>query len=548
MVPSRNPFPKPITNSSPSILCSNCEENQQKIIQLLHSFEPITTRKSVDHHKQYELYAAKLESRYPLCATCSFRVAAQLKRCEEEAGLEERRKTASSGGGWQNKLKLAQEMRKIQIFRRVIKGIFYWPDFLFQLGLIVMSVFRMHNDSQINCKYSFNLWSEKFKFWLPFNEINFSSCFFVLSSVLFLLQFNGIAVNRRGILALIPQITLFALRGFIGNYLFRNSVLNDQIDLNFILSIAAVGQAIIVKVGSKNSIIPLANRKVFSVNSVNYSNFNDSANMNVAIFSKSPAQNRNSDPINSSKKKGFAAYSDRHHQYYSFANQGENQKIMPWPEEPLPGKLNSALKDENRNFDMKNFFNQANNTCNQDSNIHFKPTRLACEDSLELEPMFSSFSLSDDLPKVTRRSKVIPPRETSKNSSFGSNKSEGSNELYNRDFNGDLLKDSQQYRKMISLFDAEMLKIAYNSLLTALLAVFRFSLQTQASLITIVLALTFGLRGFLWPRLQLKFQLIALICAVGRLLWLAAELQGKIVSGRFGHLAMAIDLILIILR
>ena len=136
-------FPTSIYNSS-NILCENCTENQQKLIQVLNSFDfSSNVNPKINHQLQYSLYSKKLESRYPLCATCSYRVSVHLKKCEDEAMIQERRGinvVSGSGGDWKNKIKLAQRMKWKQFKRKIEKIFFFWPDFFFQLILTVTCI------------------------------------------------------------------------------------------------------------------------------------------------------------------------------------------------------------------------------------------------------------------------------------------------------------------------------------------------------------------------------------------------------------------------
>ena len=528
-----NHFPKSseLSNQSTNILCQNCTENQQKIVKLLQSFETSDGQSflSDNHRKQYDLYARKLEQRYPLCATCTYRVSVQLKRCEDDAGLMERRRTASSGSDWLYKLKLADKMKWNHARRRFIKEIFFWPDFIFQLILIfklIKKSFNKHNylnDYFMIDIISFN--DSDLKIWLPRN-FDFSSIFHVLSISFFLIQFNGIAINlnRRNPLEIIPQLFLSISRTFIGNFLFRFE--RSPIDFNTTLTITTVGLAIIWKTGSRNALTQISLRSKLR---------DDSGKGNTFLSSKSdPFQQEsllkysvtssvkscaNSSHIFNRKmrseseevdKNGFASYSENHHKYHSFANivpDGKSKSIMPWPEKPLPGRLCSPA---GFNFDE----NQVMKTCSKSvQQFKMRPTKLGnIDDPLELEPMFNSFSLSDE-PRNRRSSRIMLSNEKEK-------------ELESSLKDNSVVKDSTT--KFVSI----------NTTV--------FGMQ-QTSLIAVILALTFGLRGFVWPRVSLKFQLISLLGAIGRLIWLASILNGTF-EAKFGYLALTLDLILIILR
>lgn len=478
--------------------------------------------------KQYELYASKLENRYPLCATCTYRVSVQLKRCEDDASLIKRRGTASSGGDWVNKLKLAEKMKWSQTFRRFIKAFFFWPDFLFQLSLVFKCILKTQTSFNDDHFYFIASVSD-FKIWLP-KTFEFSSLFHVLTIVLFLFQFNGIALSRSNSLEIIPQLFLVASRIITGNFLFRFD--KNPVDLNVALTCAAVGLALVFRTGSRNAPIY---RRLKQKSIVIYDSLTDTHtnSTNDNLFTRSNnietlsarAPDRKSRVINA--KNGFATYSQDHYKFHSFANMvGDEQSkpIMPWPEKPLPGRLNSPRLSPTFNFDenINNFSNSA--SAAKSLSVKLRPTKLGSfEDPLELEPMFSSFSLSDE-PKRTNSTRtasekaISEPRVNNNNSGV---------------------------KKRIEMqIDPSVLG---NILLTLVLVIIRVYLIRQTSLISVILAITFGLRGFVWPRLPLKAQLTSLAVALGRLIWLGAVLNGKI-EQEFEYFALALDLILIILR
>ena len=565
----RTHFPKMNQSSSSSnILCQNCTENQQKIIQLLHSFE-VPNSITGNNRRQYEDYAAKLDRRYPLCATCTYRVQVQLKKCDENAALSERRHTAQSGEDWQNKLKLAQKMKWTHMKRRFVNGIFFWPDFLFQLLLTLKCVMKSQTEehkftSHIHVvEFDFNS-DKNMKIWLP-NTLSLPSFFFVFVFLLFSIQFHGIA-TRTGSFALesfiniCPQVFLLISRSFIGNFLYRCD--KSVLDFNSILTLTAVGLAIIFKTGSKNASI---NRNIFRRSEVN-----------KFILNSQPQQQGASEPIDSalifstktnrsnsrvfspflSDKKGFVAYSDNHHTFHSFANQvPENvpKPIMPWPDKPLPSKAFTNQNEPFRKFNenLNNNFNVNNNN----NNLMMRPTKLDVCDPLELEPMFSSFSLRDE-PTETKpvRTRRVNPVAMSTGNSQNTQNAGNTNSMSLTSTAFAVTNDNNPMLLFKKISNREILMIGYNCLLTTLLAICRISLfKSSSSLVTIILALTFGLRGFIWPRLTLKIQLLTLIVAVGRLAWLGAEIHGKLPMNSFnliiiGYLALSLDLILIILR
>lgn len=568
----RTHFPKMNqTSSSSNILCQNCTENQQKIIQLLLSFE-VPNSLSGLNRRQYEDYAAKLDKRYPLCATCTYRVQVQLKKCDEDAALSERRHTAQSGEDWQNKLKLAQKMKWTHMKRKIIKGIFFWPDFLFQLLLTLKCVMKSQTKehqftSHVNV-IEFGFISDKnMKIWLP-NTLNLPSFFFVFVFLLFSIQFHGIATGTgsfafESFTKICPQLFLLISRCFIGNFLYRCD--KSVLDLNSILTLTAVGLAIIFKTGSRNALI---NRNIFRRSEVNkFISNSQSQGLNEPIDSAlifSTKTNRSNSRAFSpflSDKKGFAAYSDNHHTFHSFANQvPENvpKPIMPWPDKPLPS---NAFTNQNEPF--RKFNENLNNNFNgngNNSNVTMRPTKLDVCDPLELEPMFSSFSLRDEptetKPVRTRRVNTVSNKqsavsvENTKSVGLASTASTASTSTASTATAVTSVTPTLLFKK---ISNQEILRIGYNCLLTTLLAICRISLlNSPSSLVTIILALTFGLRGFIWPRLTFKIQLFTLIVAVGRLAWLGAEIHGKLPMNSFnliiGYLALSLDLILIILR
>lgn len=522
------------TSQSSNILCQNCTENQQKIVQLLHSFDINASR------SQYEDYSQKLDKRYPLCATCSFKVQVQLKKCEEEASLNGRRQTARSGEDWQNKLKLAQKMKWTHFKRKVLKEIFFWPDFTFQLLLIFKCILKsqIEEEEEENSQniqiYSFNFVDGKdLKIWAP-NKFTFSSSFFIFPLILFCIQFHGIAfVKPSSFSKIFPQLFLIISRFFIGNFLYRCD--KSVLDFNSVLVLAAVGLAIIYKTGSKNvpfnSFKPVKTDKFILNKELRIKDSPEPAGTKM-IFSRSD-------------KRGFASYSDTQHAFHSFANQvPENvpKPIMPWPDRPLPSKAFNNQNDMFLKFNEN--LNIMNNAVNY-NNFKMRPTKLDVYDPLELEPMFSSFSLSDEpeksnptKPPVSRR-RVINPTVTATLI-----------ETKKANINGTNPAMSPRFWPVIN---QDLFNIFYNCLLTLALSIFRISLlNSSLSLVTIILALTFGLRGFIWPRLSLRTQLLVLFVAIGRLAWLGAEINEKIpfISNGlvFKYLALSLDLILIILR
>lgn len=538
---NRNHFSKPSDDSSQTnILCHNCTENQQKIVQLLNSFEA-NDKFPVDHRKQYEIYASKLESRYPLCATCTYRVSVQLKRCEEDASLNERRQNALGGNDWTNKIKLAEKMKWTQRLRRIIKGAFFWPDFLFQLYFISkIIVFRKNNFSHNYYNDFYTILSfNNLSIWLP-STFSLPASFHLLSSFLFSLQIIGIFSNHYNPLEAVPQIFLLIGRVFMGNFLFRFE--DPLIDLNGILTLAAVGLAIIFKTGSRNSLISrrssLANRRRNPSDIIFSKNAPDSV-ANNSLPASSLNSNRKTRAIDIDKN-GFAIYSENHHKFHSFANiVGENQQkpIMPWPDKPLPGKLHPRQKSSTFDENLLSNFNNSKAV----HNFKMKPTKLnPGDDPLELEPMFSSFSLSDE-PRNRRLPSV-------KSSSFNYNNTDNQSIVdATKKNNFQFSQPLKLIPQNINVYNPAYLKQFGNALLTSILAICRIYLMKQIPLVSVILALTFGLRGFIWPRLPLKYQLITLTVALGRLTWLGAILNGN-VGDKFGYFSLAIDLILIILR
>jgi hypothetical protein len=510
------------------ILCDSCTENQQKIIQLLQAFD---SDPRFDHSKQYSMYSNKIESRYPLCATCSYRVSVQLKKCAEAASLQERRQNGSRiGGDWRNKLQLAQKMRWKHTKRKIAKKMFFWPDFLFQVYLIAMCVFKRFDSCESSRTMTIFASSDwNLIFWLPDNNslFKFSSFFFITCLVLFLIQFNGIALNRRGVSSLAPQMLLLILRAFIGNCLYRSEE-TRPIGLNLAVIFSSIGLALIYTIGSKNC---EPNRTNFKQIPSISDEFKTSPQEFNAEFT-SPMNDKKNKPSNSN---GFAAYSESQHRFHSFANQGE-KSVMPWPDKPLPGRLSTPPVFT---FD-ENAFNRGNESSEFKG---IKSTRLVSDDPFELEPMFSSFSLGDPVPNQ-RRSKIVQSTPLSPHISKRESivKNDQSNLLSKPKQNTSSSVNVNYYNHIVGLF--------YNCLLTSFLVVGRLILMSQTPLIAVILAGSFGLRGFLWPRLSFKFQLAALSISLSRLAWLAAELSGCFsrITPSLTYLALTLDLILIVLR
>lgn len=235
-------------------------------------------------------------------------------------------------------------MRMVQIKRKLFRGIFFWPDFLFQLVLTMACIFKLQTDDQsfIDSKcMNINVKNLNLSVWLPETQnLTVSSFYFVICFAMFFIQFNGVAYNGRGFFELIPQFYLLASRVLLGNFLYRTS--SCGIDLNLALTLTSISLAVIFKIGSRNSLkgkksqqFLKASNLIFSKSPVRFPNINSKGHNNNILI---PATDK------SVFKNGFASYSENQHKYHSFANQvppGDDKPIMPWSDRPLPGKLNS---------------------------------------------------------------------------------------------------------------------------------------------------------------------------------------------------------------
>lgn len=494
----------PSTPTLSSLLCYNCSQNQYKIVQLLNAFEGTI--------KQQANYAKRVEEKYPLCATCNYRVAQKLQQCHDQALHYQRQNALKSpmGADWRSKVKLAQNMRWLQMQRKLLRATFLIPELLFQLYLIAQVIIGSANDS-ITPSFSIKLANDKeLFFWFP-QYLSLSSSFFALAFVLLAWQVVGAGWNGRGVSSVLTQIVAFALRCVVANFLFMSS--SSGVSQYAAAVLAAMGLALIVKTGTRNGQFrsrKANNLEVIRSQSLDSPLINRSSLLtsvdSPSSFAASPTSN------------GFAKYSGQEFQYHSFGNQVAGD-IKPYPIKPRPGnlKLESPKPD---------FTNLSSKSSNSNTGVKMRPARLPLSESLELEPMFSSFSLNDrDNNKENQltRAKAEPGIVAGKPSSIAR---AGQKQAFNFKF---------------------LLHIAYNVAITGTLLTCRLLVHGRLPLISVVLAAAFGLRGFVWSRMSMRLQ-ISLIClALSRLVLLTVELNFESPSLPALPL-LVLDVLLILLR
>lgn len=494
----------PSTPTLTSLLCYNCSQNQYKIIQLLNAFEGTS--------KQQALYAKRVEEKYPLCATCNYRVAQKLQQSQEQALHYQRQNALKSptGADWRSKLKLAQNMRWLQMQRKLLRASFFIPELLFQLYLIVKVI---SGSSQESLFPSFSIklaQDQELYFWLP-ESGSFSSLFFAFAFALLAWQVIGAGWNARGVSAVMTQVIAFAFRSVVANYLFLPA--SSGVSKYTAAVLAAMGLALVFKTGSRNGQFrssKCSNLQVIRSQSLDSPTITRSSLLTAvdspSSYTASPTPN------------GFAKYSGQEFQYHSFSNQVSGD-IKPYPIKPRPGhlKLDPPKPD---------FTNLASAAASSSTGVKMRPARLPLSDSLELEPMFSSFSLNDrenNKENQQVRSKIEP--------AVPSFKPETSTRTVE--------KPTFNYKLVFH--------VAYNVAITATLLTCRFLVHGRLPLISVVLAAAFGLRGFVWSRLSMRLQ-VSLIClAIARLVLLTVELNSDSLTLPAAPL-LVLDELLILLR
>lgn len=480
----------PASQPTNSLLCPACQQNQQKIIHILLAFEGNT--------KQYAEHAKRIEAKYPLCATCSYRVSQRLAQCQEEVLHYQRLHALSSsqGNDRKSKIKLAQQMQWQQKRRKLIKYTFFVPEFLFQCVLIAL-IFKgpfSECDSR-TLSLSFSLAEgKKISLWLPRAEslTSPSACFFGFSASLSLWQILGASWNGRGLSSVIIQILAFSLRALVANFLFNHDA--SGLTRSMAAVFASAGLAIVVRTGTKNGQMRAqVASKLETIHS--HKSFEKPNSPSSALESSSLLSSLGS--ADSPSTGGFARFATEEHKYHSFANQVSGE-VKPWPVRPKPGNFKVQPK-------TPDFSSLASSGLNN-SGVRLRPSRLMVEDPLEVESLFSSFSLSDSpTTNITtkRNGKTPSPTEPAIKSPRPLN----------------TIATTEPPVKFWFIF--------YNCVLSVALIACRGLVDTHNSLISVVLAATFGLRGFVWPRLSTLQQAAAMTLALLRLLHLALELNNR---------------------
>ncbi len=442
----------------------------------------------------------RIEAKYPLCATCSYRVSQKLAQSQEEALNSQRQQAFSStqGRDWKSKIKLAEQMKGKQLQRKLLKGTFFVPEFLFQCGLI-FAIFKGPFEAISSQCFMLNFSlaeGKQISFWLPQAE-HFSaggSCFFVVCSVLLLWQVLGAGWNGRGGSSLIIQVLSFFLRSIVANFLF-NAEFSGVSKLTAAV-LASTGLAIVVRTGSSNGHVRAQRaHKLEVIRSKTLEKSLPSANFeSSSLLGSLPAGSIG----------GFARFSSEEHKYHSFANQVSGE-VKPWPVKPKPGNFKILPK-------TPDFASLAASNLNG-SSFRMRPSRLVVNDPLEVESLFSSFSLSD--------SPTVRKQEPHKNEAIS---------------NSSPLQSSRFWF------------FAYNVALSLALIVCRVLVGTHLSMVSVVLAANFGLRGFIWPRLSITQQALIMTLSLLRLLHLTFELSHPVNFRIPVLIQLLFDVILILAR
>jgi len=430
------------------------------------------------NRQQYEAYARKLDARYPLCATCTYRVNQHLQECDKKA-LQYQRQTLLAPrdpDSITGKLNLASRLQKKRARQQRIEYVlFCLPELVLQSGLLLMAVMKRQLFLDPLQLRVFSLAS--MLLWLParWEFVSLSSCVFVVCVVLLATQFCRIVANRRGVASVLMVLFVALSRVLLINQLvavYQPSRENSSLSL----TMAAMGLAVILRTG--------ASGKKASKSTLR--------SHRQAPISKGPA----SHPAEGATRltsQGFARYSDTQHRYHSFANVGEDHRsIQPYPIRPLPGQLVfEKAKLPSSSANKRTFIPS------------IKPTMLDAFDPIGLEPMFSSFSLDEkeNIPTTSN----IQRRTATKHE-----------------------RTRPEEPKMPSTRPAaslDWLHLLYNAVLSVGLLVVRWLVHGRVALEAVALAASFSLRGFLWSRLSLPQQMMLLSLAVLRLAFLAAQIS-----------------------
>ncbi len=401
-------------------------------------------------------------------------------------------------------------MKWKQIQRKLIKGAFFVPELVFQCALIV-AIFKGPFEflTPKQAVFCFSLSEGKqISLWLPESEaFTAASCFFAWCVGLLLWQILGAGWNGRGLSSLIIQILAFALRAVVANFLFDAE--ESGVSKVTAATLASAGLAIVVRTGSSNG----QARAHCALKSEMIRTKNVSSNAPRTLEEGSLLLSA----VPASLTNGFARFAADEHRYHSFANQVSGD-VKPWPIKPKPGKFKIAAPKP------PDFASLAASGANDgSSNLRMRPSRLVVDDPLEVESLFSSFSLSDS-PCVARQPESKNPGK--KRASTDSLPAASTGRLKSRQF----------------------WFFFYNCALSLALVACRVLVGTHLSLISIVLAANFGLRGFIWPRLGAPQQAAVMALSLLRLLHLSYELSQNEFLGIPFPAQLIFDVILILNR
>lgn len=512
----------PSTQPVNSLLCATCHQNQQKIIHVLSAFDGTS--------KQYAEHVKRIEAKYPLCATCNYRVSQKLQQCQEEALHYQRQHAFSSGLGsdWRSKIRLAQQMKWKQLRRKLLRVSFFLPELLFQ-SFLVASVFvgpvgdHHHPFSK---KVSLLLADGKeLSFWLPEvgTAFSFASWIPVIAAVLMLWQIVGAGCNGHGMSNVIVQAVAFALRMFVANFLFNSQ--SFGVSKVSAAIFASAGLAIVVGTGGQNGRARAQRSKKLEI--IRSRSLDRNVPSHELNFESSSLLLNPATGSAASSAGGFARFAAEEHKYHSFANQVSGE-VKPWPVRPKPGNFKVQPKSPD-------FVSLAAMNENASSGVKMRPSRLVVEDPLEVEHMFSSFSLSDS-PALGRQQPITSnsPRNPIVKASLMSNSKP--------------LASVRQPSASSAIDKSRLWFAFYHSVLTLTLLACRAMVGSHLSSVAVVLAAAFGLRGFVWPRLSGVQQAATLSFALLRLLYLACELHSCVPYRVSPHLQLIFDVFLIMIR
>jgi hypothetical protein len=553
-------FPTASATTSSTILCSSCALNQQKIVQCLQAFEPSTNASAANGRRQYELFAEKLDGRYPLCATCSYKVSMKLKACQDRALQHQRHtllvpKLDTSGAA--GRAKLAEEHNSRTNRLALLKSLlFFYPEILIQGALMAACLFKKEYfvDAMVLREWRLELDTQlvQLRLWLPAVWSHCASPWYfahILFLGLFLVQFHGIALNGRGLHALIFQAFLLCTRIAVANslvILYPETVRPSKV---VSLALAAMGLAVTCAVGSQNgqSRRVKAKRRLAASGGLSGLKPALGTDFTGANHPSLHARSLKLQPLNAPKDGGFSKYSDSRYRYHSFANMGvlEEKAIKPYSIKPLPGNMTVP----ERHFDLN-----VHNSADAKRASAMRPTILDANDSLGLEPMFSSFSLSDSSHEATSADKenvFTYTAQSAQSMQPSRRRAVESDSAFKFERIASSSRKSSLERKPIIRMGLGLVSwyLVTNLLVTVSLLACRCLVQGRTSLEAVVLAASFGLRGFFWSRLAIQSQIALIFVALARLALLAAQATERITIG--SHVlwpVFFVDLVLIGLR